>query len=94
MGCLGLGPIGVSFVVLGISGMSSFIQMANTSYQVDRTALSVVSLDEQEEDVRRYWREKTPHERLVAVEMTRQLLYGYDPATARLQRVFEIAQRA
>ena len=29
-----------------------------------------------------------------AVEVTRQILYGYDPATARLQRVLEIARRA
>ena len=56
-------------------------------HKVDRHAFSVVSLDEQEEDEKRYWRSKTPHERLEAVELTRQLLYGYDPATTRLQRV-------
>lgn len=59
-------------------------------FKVDRRAFSVVSLDEQDEDEKRYWRSKTPHERLEAVEMTRQLLYGYDPATTRLQRVFEV----
>jgi len=63
------------------------------SSKVDRHAFSVVSFDEQEEDQKLYWRSKTPHERLEAVELTRQLLYGYDPATARLQRVFEVAQR-
>lgn len=61
--------------------------------QIDRRAFSVVSLDEQQEDEKRYWRSKTPHERLEAVELTRQLLYGYDSATARLQRVFEVARR-
>ncbi len=62
--------------------------------KVDRSAFSVVSLDEQEEDEKSYWRSKTPHERLEAVEMTRQILYGYHPATARLQRVFEVVERA
>ena len=61
---------------------------------LDRRAFSVVSLDEQDDDEKRYWRSKTPHERLEAVELTRQLLYGYDPATARLQRILEVAQRA
>lgn len=60
--------------------------------KIDRSAFSVISLDEQEENEKRYWRSKTPHERLQAVEMTRQILYGYDPATARLQRVLEIAE--
>jgi hypothetical protein len=63
------------------------------AYTLDRRAFSVVSLDEQDADEKRYWRSKTPHERLEAVELTRQLLYGYDPATARLQRILEIAQR-
>jgi hypothetical protein len=59
---------------------------------LDKTAFSVVSLEEQDELEKQFWRSKTPHERLEAVEMTRQLLYGYDPATTRLQRVLEIAQ--
>ena len=63
-------------------------------HTLDRNAFSVVSLDEQDDDEKRYWRSKTPHQRLEAVELTRQLLYGYDPATCRLQRVFEVAQRA
>lgn len=61
-------------------------------FKVDRQAFSVVSLDEQDEDEKRYWRSKTPLERLEAMEITRQLVYGYDPATTRLQRVLEIAQ--
>jgi len=27
-----------------------------------------------------------------ALELTRQIVYGYDPATTRLQRVLEIAE--
>lgn len=62
--------------------------------RVDRSAFSVVSCDDEPDDNTRYWRSKTPYERLEAVEMTRQILYGYDPATTRLQRVLEIATRA
>ena len=40
-----------------------------------------------------YWLSKTTYERLAAVELMRQIIYGYDPSTTRLQRVFEITQR-
>jgi len=62
--------------------------------RVDRTAFSVVSLSEASEDDRNYWFARTPAERLAAVEIMRQILYGYDPATERLQRVLEITGRA
>ena len=42
--------------------------------KIDRNAFSAISLDEQEEDEKRYWRSKTPHERLQAVEKMRQIL--------------------
>jgi len=58
---------------------------------LDRTAFSVTSLQAQEAEERRYWHNKTPHERLQAVEAMRQVVYGYDPASTRLQRVFEVA---
>ncbi len=63
-------------------------------FKVDRRAFSVVPLDEQDEDEKRYWRSKTPHEGLEALETTRQLLYGYDSATTRLRCVLEIVERA
>ena len=66
----------------------------NSSAGIDREAFSVIALDEQQADEIRFWRDKTPHERLEAVELTRRILYGRDATTARLQRVFEIAQRA
>lgn len=69
------------------------ISMDTDKFKVDRRAFSVVSLDEQDEDEKRYWLSKTPLERLEAVELMRQVVYGYDPATTRLQRVLEIAQR-
>jgi len=61
--------------------------------KVDRKAFSVIPLEENDSDERAYWLSKTPYERLDAVETMRQILYGYDPTTARLQRVFEVAQR-
>ena len=64
---------------------------SSTDFSVDRTAFSVVPLSEAD-DEKAYWLSKTPHERLRAVELIRQTIYGYTPATARLQRVFEVAR--
>jgi hypothetical protein len=61
--------------------------------RLDRSVLIVSSPDENWEE-KSYWFSKTPDERLEAVEQMRQIVYGYDPATTRLQRFFEIAQRA
>lgn len=55
---------------------------------MDKTAFSVCSLDDIDVD-HDDWRSRTPHERLAALELMRQVVYGYDPATARLKRVFE-----
>ncbi|MBM4082401.1 MAG: hypothetical protein FJ278_22035 [Planctomycetes bacterium] len=63
------------------------------SIRIDKTAFSVASLSD-ESDERRYWLSKTPHERLEALELMRQAIYGYDPSSARLQRVLEVAQLA
>jgi hypothetical protein len=59
---------------------------------VDRNAFEVVPLSEEGDD-RAYWQSKTPAERLLALEIMRQIVYGYDPATTRLQRVLEITRR-
>lgn len=61
------------------------------TYKMDKSVLSIVSLSE-ESDEREYWRSKTPYERLEFIELMRQINYGYDPATTRLQRVLEVAQ--
>ena len=68
--------------------------MAKGLLALDRTAFSVTSLQGQEAEEKQYWRDKTPHERLQAVEAIRQIVYGYDPASTRLQRVFEVTERA
>ena len=60
--------------------------------KVRRDVIKVMSLSEPS-DEKEYWLSKTPKERLEAVEIIRQVIYGYDPSTARLQRFFEITQR-
>jgi hypothetical protein len=60
-----------------------------SDFEIDKTAFSVVSLSEADDD-KTYWLSKTPQERLRAMELIRQMIYGYNPATARLQRVFEV----
>jgi len=60
--------------------------------RLDKSAFSVVPLSEADDD-REYWLSKTPRERLEALEFVRQVFYAYDPATTRLQRVFEVVKR-
>jgi len=62
------------------------------SLRMDKTAFSVGPLLA-ESDEREYWLSRTPQERLEALETMRQIVYGYDPSTARLQRLLEVAQR-
>lgn len=64
--------------------------MKVTELKVDRTAFSVGSLDDESDEIQ-YWRSKSPAERWQAIEIMRQIVYGYDPATTRLQRFFEVA---
>jgi hypothetical protein len=59
---------------------------------VDRSVVVVSSLSDRSDD-HEYWLSKTPAERLLALELMRQIIYGYDPSTTRLQRVLEVSQR-
>jgi len=63
------------------------------SVRVDRSEFRVDRLGSDSGD-REYWKSKTPQERMEYLELLRQINYGYDPATARLQRVFEVAKLA
>ena len=58
----------------------------------NRSTFSIVSLHDEDIEDKTYWFSKSPRERLVALEYLRQVMYGYDPNTIRLQRVFEIAK--
>jgi len=68
--------------------------MSQDPFKIDRKAFSVVSLEEQEKEEKSYWWDKTPYERLQALETTRQIIYGYTSASERLQRVFEVVKRS
>jgi hypothetical protein len=63
-----------------------------TEFKLDKSAVSVVPLSQADDDLE-FWLSKTPKERLEALEFVRQVFYGYDPATTRLQRVFEFVKR-
>lgn len=59
-------------------------------FRLDRSAFSIVSLDQQDDDGA-YWRDKTPEQRMRAMEYLRRTAYG-NPAAARLQRVLSVAE--
>lgn len=59
--------------------------------RVDRSVVTVANLRD-ESDEKALWLAKTPLERLEALEMYREIAYGYDPLTARLQRVLEVVE--
>jgi hypothetical protein len=59
--------------------------------RLDRSVFQITALDD-DGDEREYWRARSPAERMEALELMRQIVYGYDPATTRLQRVLEIAE--
>lgn len=64
------------------------------SLRIDKGAFSVTSLSEQDEQEKQYWLAKTPYERMQAIEVMRQIIYGYDQSTTRLVRVLAITERA
>lgn len=68
--------------------------MNKNKFKIDRDALSVVTLEQQEIEEKSYWLNKSPAERLEALETTRQMIYGYNLTTTRLQRVLEVITRS
>jgi hypothetical protein len=62
------------------------------SWKLDRNALSFAPAGSSADDAA-WWRSRTPGERLAGIEHLRQVNYGYDPSTSRLQRVLEIVER-
>lgn len=63
------------------------------SLQMDKTAFSITTFSEQAEEEKQYWLSRSPSERLKAIEVLRQISYGYDPSTTRLAKVFAIIKR-
>ncbi len=59
--------------------------------KINRNIINITAIDESDE--KEYWLAQTPEKRLEAIEMMRQVAYGYDENSARLQRVLGIAER-
>jgi hypothetical protein len=76
-------------MALLISGYNSYMRLVDQA-RLDRSVLEVGSLDDEDPE-KAYWQTKSPQERMEALELLRQIIYGYDPATTRLQRVLEVA---
>jgi len=61
-------------------------------FQFDKSHLSVGDFKSTDNDDKEYWLSKSFQERLEAIEYLRQIMFGYDPDTERLQRFFEVVK--
>ena len=62
--------------------------------RLDKTAFSVVSSFEEADAIdKEYWRTQSPEARLEDLELMRQVMYGYDPISDRIERVLEVVKR-
>ena len=63
------------------------------AFKMDKEKFSVQSsFEEADAADKAYWHSKTPQERMAALELMRQINYGYDPTTERLQRILEVVE--
>lgn len=67
------------------------MEIDNQEPRVNRNAFSVVNLHDADDDA--YWRSRSLEERLEAIEINRQIIYGYGQTPPRFQRVLEIVRR-
>jgi len=67
------------------------MSLSDSSYKINRNALSVASLHD-ESDEKEFWISKSGLERLEALEYMRQVIYGYDPSSTRLQRILTVVE--
>ena len=65
--------------------------VSDEPYRLDRSVVTVGDAFS-ESDEKAFWLSKTPQERLEAVQYLREIAYGHDAATGRLQRILEIAE--
>ena len=59
---------------------------------LDRSRFEVIRLEEADRVDQAYWRSRTAEERLAALELSRQIAYGYDPTARGLSRFFEVVE--
>ena len=60
--------------------------------KMDKTQFSIASLDDESDEIE-YWQTQTPQARMEALEMLRQVVYGYNPDTERLQRFITVLEQ-
>jgi hypothetical protein len=63
------------------------------SPRINKASLTIVSGFDEATD-KAYWHSKSPIQRLEAIELMRQIIYGYDPSSDRLQRILAVAERS
>jgi hypothetical protein len=71
---------------------TQFVIQEATMFKMDKTVITVSTLTDPSDEIA-YWHSKTPQERIQALELMRQIIYGYSPADTRLQRVLEVVER-
>ena len=62
--------------------------------KLDRSIVTIGTLDQDPLEETRFWLSKPPEERLMALELLRMRLAGYDNTVPRLQRFFTVTERA
>jgi hypothetical protein len=67
------------------------MNIENSPFTMDKTSISFTSTHDDSDDVS-HWHSKTASERLAALEFLRQVMFGYDPVTTRLQRIIEFTE--
>ena len=58
------------------------LEVHNSKFRVDRNALKITKLNEGDSD--EYWLSKPAIDRLEAIEINRQVVYGYGPIAPKL----------
>lgn len=64
--------------------------MSDDTTKLDRSVFEIADLRSIGSD-KAYWQSKTCAERMVAAARIREVLYGHEATTRRLQRFFEVA---
>ena len=67
--------------------------MTESSFKFEKTITSFDSHEALKADEREFWLSKTPLERLEATDLMRQINYGYNPHTDRVQRILTVIER-
>lgn len=68
--------------------------MDNYLLKLDRSVLTVSTLDQDPREETRFWLSKPPLDRLIALELLRMRVANYDHLTTRLQRFLTVTERS